>query len=132
MKLTNPTDDQLDAAFAIEIVGYKMLRQEMFGTHFVPRWCPPGTPDAVNMLALDTKPPGFTRSFDAVLPWLEKHEWWEICQDRTIEKTHSPYWCSIFYDKGEEYDSHQGSADTAPLAAVIALLRADGHEIEFT
>lgn len=134
MKLTNPTDDQLDAAFAEKVAGWKMLRQELFGTHYIPRWCPPNMPDAVNMLALDTKPPPFTRSMDAVLPWLEKMPSFEIvalAYSVVGERYECRVWPTLSQSSGAN-NVFLGRADIPSTAAVIALLRANGVEVEFS
>lgn len=119
MKLTNPTDDQLNEAFAVEAA--RLVKYvDSFG---LPRWGPPDLPAAFNLLSLPHHPPPFTTSADAVLPWLEKHRfeatYWNGWRIRII----------CWEEKGENMFADDKSL---PRAAVIALLRANGVEIEFT
>lgn len=129
MKLTNPTDDQLDAAFAEKVAGWTVIRQSILGGQYISRWCPPNTPDAFNLLALDTKPPRFTQSFDAVLPWLEKSPF-------DVVQTYSNTCCVWTVRLQGRFTSNKefvGKSEEGPAkAAVIALLRSHGVEIEFT
>lgn len=121
---TDPTDDQLNAAFAEHVAGWRRLKRDG-GNQLI------GVSGPSSLYSVI---PVFTASFDAVLPWLAKHDWWQIEQDRGIEKTHPPCWCSIFYHKdgAADYDTHVGQAHTPAKAAVLALLRARGLKVEFT
>lgn len=97
MKLTNPTDNELNEAFAKNVCKWT-----------VERW---PSPDFVNCA-------------DAVLIWLDKTYW----QVQQTSKANKPLRVRI----GSEQDSCFGESDTFPRAAVIALLRAHGVEVEFT
>lgn len=110
MKLINPTDLHLDAAFAEHVAGW--MQCERLGRMV---WYDPEGGHEIN-------PPRFTESADLVLPALEKQRAW-VC-----EKT----WDS------DEYTVRVSNplAITArsisfAKAAVIALLRAHGVEVEF-
>lgn len=115
MKLTNPTDDELNAAFAEKVAGYTM--------HLAPgcEW-------------RRKEIPHFTTSADAVLPWLEKFGW-----KGTSSRWGATCMATVVVNDcectGAEYSAQQSYSHTQspfPRAAVIALLRAHNVEIEFT
>lgn len=110
MKLTNPTPDELRHAFAIEVAKYTLSQ---YGEYF--------TEAGLFVGSRSTLPPWDT-SADAVLPWLEKTMW-------MAERT-PPTWCHVAL-YGYAPAVHAEAA-TLPRAAVIALLRARGVEVEFT
>ena len=116
MKLTNPTDDQLDAAFAEHVAGWKNCDdRSMLG-------------DAPNMeFAYDehVKITRFTRSADAVLSWLEK---WP----RNWTKTGRMCVGLETWSDEDGIGDVEAVAESFPRAAVIALLKAHGVEVEFT
>lgn len=119
------SDDELNRLFAEKVAGWAPKATNPNDPILGPLksvYCAPGP-------GWKTGIPDFCASADAVLPFLQKHEWWEVCQDRSIEKTHPSCWCSIFYPHGEEYAAHIGTADTPAKAAVIALLRAKGVQL---
>lgn len=112
MKYGNPTDAQLNAAFALHVFGAKeidgdMMRMddaEMNGEKFE-AWL---------------KIPDFTKSAGAVLPWLEKMPTVHIHWDGKFYKVHVS-------DRIYPY----GLDERFPKAAVIALLRAHRVEVEW-
>lgn len=118
MKLINPSDDELNAAFAEKVAGW-------FIHPDCGRLCPPNLPPAFNLGALPGVP-AFTRSFDAVLPWLEKDGAWAMD------------WCPIISNRDAAYKvwirkkGVEALGPSLPRAAVLALLRARGVEVEFT
>lgn len=122
MTLTNPTDEQLDAAFATEVAGWTEHRQMILDKHFITRWAAPGTPLGFNVLALSTEPPKFTPSMDAVLPWLEK---WRSIE---IDWHRGPELWSVGIG---EFKGDPTFSTLLPRACVIALLRAHGVEVIF-
>lgn len=101
MKLTNPTDQELDAAFAEHVAGWR--ERQTFDM-----W------------------PAFTRSMDAVLPYLAECDSW-----------------NMEYDQGEGreltvdvwrpmHGRFVGDGTSLPRAVVIAILSAHGITVEFT
>ena len=118
MKLINPTDDELNAAFAEKVAGWKLnfAGPSAFGTNLNPYW-----EDEKGRAQFDG--PWFVYSADAVLPWLEKH-------GPSIERLgFTGVWTIRLNDSqllGEAADK------SFPRAAVIALLRAHGVEVEVT
>lgn len=123
MKLTNPTNAELNAAFATEICGYKFLHAEHrfdSGVHVAIDGI--SKPDGQWLSAI----PDFCSDANAVLPWLEKFNGplngpdvsfqsgqWEVVLNGCTTRERAVH--SVF-----------------PKAAVIALLRAHGVEIETT
>lgn len=116
MKLTNPTDEQLNAAFALNVAGWR------FNAPF--DWYPPSYNSYCDPL---DAPESFTQSADAVLPWLNAPGWlWAACNDEIYSK--KPF--MVFVHRGQ---AEAAASDTNfPRAAAIALLRAHGVEVEFT
>lgn len=120
MTLTNPTDDQLDAAFAGKVCGWKRIAEATNVAFEVPETGARGTP------------PAFTRSFDAVLPWLEK--WRDSGNGIAIGATITsagPGWRVDIIDVNGSTTITMFSL-SLPMAIVGALLRAHGVEVEFT
>ncbi len=106
MKLTNPTGPELNLAFASEVC----------------KWTVDELSEKVIHGGAD-----FVKSADAVLPWLEKAHWKRISHGMgkwALEVTLSP--------TAGSPDSGESSHPSFAKAAVIALLRAHGVEIEFT
>lgn len=126
MKLVNPTDEQLNAAFAEKVAGwtrYEPLKGEK--RTVICRLCGPERGQTM-LVWKDGSPggcyPNWAKSADAVLPWLEKCGHWQAHS--------SSKGIHIFV---EYPDRHNRSDDQSfPRAAVIALLRANGVEVEFT
>lgn len=124
LKLTNPTLDQIDAAVAEHVAGWKL---EMFMTN-PPK--PTGAGIPPGGIAKDIAPiPRFTRSADAVLPLLEKWEYVDVNRDKDFER--GP-WGVAISSKRDVAQLFIGSGSTMAIAACIALLRAHGVEVEFT
>jgi len=135
MKLIDPTLDELDAVFAENVAMWKLFRADgkhgraryngaqVFSAGGVYRIINGGKEPAVEKL------PYFTRSFDAVLPWLEKHTW-RGCSYRAASGSH-------FSAAVEVVDNQLSlvraeSSKSLSHAGVIALLRAHGVEVVFT
>ncbi len=121
MKLVNPTDDQLNTAFAEKVAGY------FSNPAFKPQhsWCRKSpTGEIVVLDGLGALPP-FTRSMDAVLPWLEKCAAWRRDADGEV---------FVYRHSAAGSASAGGKKETMcfPCSCVIALLRAHGVEVEFT
>jgi hypothetical protein len=115
MKLVNPTDRELDAVFAEKVAGWKYDESEKAWFH-----------DGY----FDHRPLPFTQSADAVLPYLNKMEWWNISRS---DKPFSH--CEVMIHDADEvrgYRNAQAEHVDPIKAAVIALLRAHGVEVEFT
>ncbi len=126
-KLIDPTDAALNEAFAVEVAGY-YVKEEFPGTDF-PFTAWQGDRHLSQNRWASAKGPlehiqSFTSSADAVLPWLEKgkHGW-----DSSFTEGQS-----LSGNYMVRFDGHIGRASTLPRAAVIALLRSKGVEIEFT
>lgn len=131
MKLTNPTDDQLNAAFAEKACGY------FSNAVFTPKhsWCrKSSTGDIVVLDGLGALP-DFIRSADTVLPWLENGSFYAK-RNYFMASTEAPNTWFVHFCRWDEVEKKQcegkAYATTFPRAAVIALLRAHGVEIEFT
>ncbi len=121
--MKNPTDMELDAAFSEKVAGW--MQCERLGRMV---WYDPSGGHEIN-------PPRFTESADLVLPWLEKcvgvtifHEtlWgqpeWRVDCSKTEAECDYPEWST----------NNACAHESFPRAAVIALLRANGVEVEFT
>ena len=132
MKLTNPTDAQLNEAFAVHVAGWTWneFKPSGFGPVIQGYW------NGADGYYVCNKA-NFVNSADAVLPWLEKKQVWEAIFNN------NPYTGSVgtsvlvadsFTEDLKEPSGRSGwvSAKTFAKAAVIALLRAHGVEIEFT
>lgn len=111
--LTNPTDDQLNAAFAEHVAGWHAEDAES-GYR-------PGEDNSAWA-------PRFTHSADAVLPWLEKSPF-------DVVQTYSNTCCMWTVRLLGRFTSNKefvGQSEDGPAkAGVIALLRAHGVEIIF-
>lgn len=112
MKLTNPTDDELDEAFDVHVA-------EPFSFKGIVERC-----------GLKMTTPEYCRSMDAVLPWLQK--WY--CQINYYAGAEGarPGWRVII--EMNPMDKRQGGEcfdQSLARAVVITLLRAHGVEIEF-
>jgi len=129
MKLVNPTDDELNAAFAVSVCGR---------TH-VPALTDPENPHygyrehwekaGEELWFRDnqdrgTQMPNFVASADAVLPWLEKSV---TAVRRSLET--GKQWEVMAW--GDDMVTQYWFDDSLPRAAVIALLRAHGVELIF-
>lgn len=119
MKLTNPTDDQLDAAFAERVAGLEWMEGEAEpGYDWIRGWHKDGEviPDC----------PDFTTSADAVLPWLEK------CADSILPLGGPIVIMQIEAKWHVRIGEHRATHVIFAKAAVIALLRANGVEVVFS
>ena len=110
-KLINPTDDELNANFAVWVAGWRNDPDEGWrNEHGVP------------ITAVYYR--DFTRSMDAVLPWLNAPGWlWHISNDEI--HTDKPFTACVHRGLAEA----SASDTNAPRACVIALLRANGVEV---
>ncbi len=132
MKLTNPTDEELNAAFAEKVAGEKVEHGEYYHDHPpTGRWMTGGSGPGV-IHPNDGMGGGFYRcigycsSVDAVIPWLEKASF-----DAQI--TYSDTCCNwvvILLQRFTGQKSYRGESESFAKAAVIALLRAHGVEVE--
>ena len=113
MKLINPTDDQLNEAFAVHVAGWKKLAVR--DPELEPEWEIGG----YGGHGYAFRVPRLTDSADDVLPWLDKRKWSRNGNSEVL----------VWYDGSMYAGSGHG---TFPRAAVIALLRASGVEIEFS
>jgi hypothetical protein len=140
VKLANPTDRELNETFAREVAGWKhrlatldkpvercgMRLPNSFG-HPIDAWW---HETDENHRGVYAGPPRFTQSADAVLPWLEKFGWRGTSNraGSTCAAT-----ISVLDGVGTECIAQQDWTHTQtpfPRAAVIALLRAHGIEVE--
>ena len=121
LKLTTPTDDELSAAVAEHVAGREW--DEIAGKFW--NFEADKTRGSFSLIP-------FATSADAVLPLLEK--WGDFCVSRyggeyIIELNRF----EMLPDGREgDYVQHQGDDVKLPRAACIALLRANGIEVEVT
>jgi hypothetical protein len=108
--LTNPTDDQLNSVFALTVAKWTFDPDE-------------GWRDEHGFSGTAVDYHDFTRSMDAVLPWLDK----TAGQDGFWRMTSNGSGVSVVIN----YEQYAVAA-TPALAAVIALLHAHGVEVLFT
>lgn len=121
MKLINPTDLELDAAFAEKVAGW--MQCERLGRMV---WYDPAGGHEIN-------PPRFTYSADLVLPWLEKNDM--IAEIIRAKGDHTLGWRIGWRVSIGNNETNIGSNCFGSVLAkciVIALLRAHGIEVEFT
>jgi hypothetical protein len=117
MKIINPTDDHLNAAFAEKVAGW--FRCERMGKQVL------YDPEGGHVLIGDTHcMPKFTESMDAVLPWLEKFNGHTNGPEINFQ---SGQW-EVILNGCTTRD--RATCASLPRAAVIALLRAHGVEVE--
>lgn len=143
MKLIDPTDAELDAAFATEVAGWTFYDGQpkcQHGSGEVPwdtgqrtcgkRWNPPASIHSDRRWHRTkedaTKAVGFvfTTSADAVLPYLEKAE--VVCHRVPAQ----PLW--HFRGYGPQWEGVFVEDKCFARGGVLALLRAHGCEVEFT
>ncbi len=125
MKLINPTDDQLNAAFAEKVAGWVNQGRAKGVPALEHRWVLPDR--SIRSFGKLCPPMNFTSSADAVLPWLEKFTW-RGCSYRAGDHYFAEAEITLNGAKQISVVSRKSLAD----AAVIALLRSKGVEIEFT
>jgi len=111
MKLTNPTEYELNDAFAEKVAGWYRENGIWFSIR----------DDGLKVFEGETA--RFTDRADKVLPWLEK--WPKHWQAGNVNAGGPPIWVSL----GDK--DNASVADTIAHAAVIALLRAHGVDVEF-
>ena len=116
MKLTNPTNEQINAAVAEYVAGWKKIPEATNIAFEVPETGARGTP------------PDFATSADALLPLLEKLIRFDVYATGNASASQG---CRVYVWDHDD-NEHRGVAQALPLAACIALLRAHGVEVEFT
>lgn len=136
LTLTNPTDDELNVAFAVEIAGWRDVRYEededvdidsrtIYPWKGMAGWPPDGGKRRLI--------PCFTTFADAVLPWLEKTQW--AIYPRFFPGWGKKGWDIRIYEHDESAPLMGESAEEGfgfAKAAVVALLRAHNVEVTFT
>lgn len=144
MKLTNPTDAELNATFAEKVAGWRCFKEKR-GEYTLCVSIAPGESDpgkhwdkkkeAVEMARYTPIPcveamkvgffgrglPKFTQSADAILPHISK-----------LKEVGIHYLNGDWFVRCWSEDKNCANCDSFPRAAVIALLRANGVEVEFT
>jgi hypothetical protein len=116
MKLTNPTDAELNAAFAEKVAGWKCFDSDD----------PWGWRDPSGQSWHRSHIPYFTTSADQVLPWLPKElfgDFWQAAGGYAGVRV--TIWSN---------DEIKAAGDDRSFAkaAALALLRAHGVQVEFT
>ena len=123
LKLTNPTDDELNAAVATHVCGYAGVDGGMMRL--------PDTRMRGNVFESWKRVPPYATSADAVLPLLDGFEWVDIGKD--VDYNDGPWAVSISRQRAGAMGAlFIGSAPALARAACIALLRANGIEVEIT
>jgi len=118
-KLNNPTDKELEEAFAEVVAGW--TRVHLGGSDYV--WKHPRPSDGeLSIYPLEP----FTTSFDAVLPWLDKTGRWEADYIADVGPNGQAYALRVRPQTDKSF------APTLARAAVLALLAAHGVEVIFT
>lgn len=128
MKLNNPTDDQLNAAFAEHVAGWKRIPAK----GDIPEMWNTGT-DCLNQGGgFAWRVPRYSKYADAVLPWLEK--WPDVEIHRVKDNGWQVSIMDIrrYPDRTETGVLAEAWEDTIARAICIALLRANGVEVEVT
>lgn len=130
MKLTNPTDPQLNEAFAVKVAGWKFRNGEFDANYN--ETSPAGWYALGGVFCGNIK---FTESAETVFRYLEEGR---DAGRRVHCEMGFARWRIWIHDKQPSglYLSAErppdGDADTFPRAAVIALLRVNGVQVEFT
>ena len=131
MKLVNPSDLELDTVFAEQVAGWK----RRLATHDKPvERCGMKLPNSFghpieawwhetdeNNRGVFARPPRFTKSADAVLPYVSK-----------LKEVGIHYVDGDWFVRCWSEDKNCGNCDSLAKACVIALLRANGVTVEFT
>lgn len=115
--LTNPTDEQLNHAFAVNVCGMTPNAEDLFEYPFLIDF---------NRNVHIGQAPKFTTSADAVLPWLLKT--FVVFSYHTDRPDGRFQFCADTVRDGRLIST---SGDF-PRAAVLALLEAHGITVEFT
>ncbi len=125
MKLINPTDEELNAAFAESVARWS------YNSHYNDWYLKDGDSIAWS----GRKTPEWTKSADAVLPWLAKYVTETGCLWSITVRPDGLFLVNEGY-QDESGPMLNGGHDadvedkSLPRAAVIALLRAHGVEVE--
>lgn len=133
MKLINPTDDELNAAFAEKVAGWQPTEDQIERASIIDEaWYGDATREQAVQSAIRAFRPHFTRSMDAVLPWLEKSGYYVSLCYWNGPWAEPPGWCLSLWENDE---NGQQVGDyvrdkSLPRACVIALLRVHGVDIE--
>ncbi len=124
MKLINPTDEELNAAFAEKVAGWGLLVPSGFdGKDHI------GIPPKGQRTGNAEIVPRFTTSADAVLPWLDQMNYIATCCPVSGSKHHHCIITIHTWHTAEKIGD--ANSQCFARAAVIALLRAHGVEVEF-
>lgn len=129
MKLTNPTDSELNRVFAEKVCGYNITHDVISGfTEIEGRTMNPIYFNIGEKWSIAASGFNFVEDANAVLPWLEKMTEYELFHDsRALDH----YMCEVYWAKEGESVIHCFAMDSSfARAAVIALLRAHGVEVE--
>lgn len=135
--LTNPTDEDLNKAFAEEVCGWKWTRifkaiRAPGGGFLDPArwaWC-----DKDNKFVSQGYDVRFAQSADDVLPWLNREPWGAS----TVGLPENVFAVTVYgaiVDMGSMNitpTKAYAESSTFSRAAVIALLRSNGVQVEFT
>ncbi len=130
--MLNPTEDDLNAAFAEKVAGWKNVFK---GEHTGIFYGYPPIPTGVG--CGDAPLPRFTQSTDAVMPWLARHVTETGCLWSITVRPDGLFLVNQGYqdESGPMLDGGQGADvedKSLPRAIVIALLRARGVVLNFT
>ena len=123
--LTNPTDDELNEAFARYVANWADIHYEQgedvdIDAREIYPWAGlRGTPPDGQRRMLFK----WTESMDAVLPWLNK--WPEV---RLYDGEYCTSHCVVVTPGGDMFEE---VADTLPRACALALLKAHGVEVVY-
>lgn len=145
MNLLNPTDDELNAVFAEKVAGWrrepvakgnKKVQSHILLAPNTQEWGL-GYRGEYAVVWKDGKVggsiPKFTTSADAVLPWLEKAKSSFPCSSSNGSASlDKGIWAVAVPAPSWDDDAFCGEDKSFAKAAVLALLRAHGVEIEFT
>lgn len=139
LRLVNPSDDQLCSAFAEHVCKYRRTEKpdDWADDDTTQFWVKPETGRAMIGTAWRSdsfengkwshswKFADFTKSSDAVLPFLQKHNVeMRYCRDAI-------FW-QVIIDHNEEEKSSMDHNMLFAKAALLCLLRAHGSEVSFT
>lgn len=127
MKLLNPTDDELNAAVTKYIVKSVPCDQWKLFMHdsMIQGDCGHANCHPTQMQI------NYCKYADAILPWLEK---WPLTNAQLVPSAGVKWYVDITLKAGmaEKTEYARGRGETLAKACVLALLRANGVEIEFT
>lgn len=126
--ITNPTDNELNAAFAVNVASWNDVRHEngvdvdVPARTYIPYSGFRGTPpDGPRRMIFK-----WTESMDAVFPWLYRQDGYRLTSPH---RGHTEHRAMVYHRDGYPYIV--GSADTLPRACVLALLKAHGVEVVY-